>query len=135
MDTAFLSTADAIKIDSNKSENVFAGPDEHNSHEGKGVSEKSKRQGTLLSFIQDVKPSDPNETSLKDVVDAIANLTLKVDSIEKRSKSLTHLALDDKLTRNSLQGLQETENILVLASATELIDFFYDDPLQDAVLH
>ena len=132
--TAFLSTTDAINIDSNKSENVFAGPDEHYSNEDKGVSEKSKRQGTLLSFIGDGKPSDPNETSLKDVMDAIANLTLKVDSIGKQNKSLTHLAFDDELTRNSLKGIREAENILELANATELVDFFYDEHSQDAVL-
>jgi hypothetical protein len=53
---------------------------------------------------------------------ANASLTLKIDSTGKQPQSLTHLAFEDELTRNSLDGVREAKNILELA--TELIDFF-----------
>jgi hypothetical protein len=98
------------------------------------VPKSMKRQSMLLCFKQCEEPSDPAETCLKNIMDAITNLTLKVEGIGKQHQSLTHLAFEDDLTRESVQGVRDARNIWELTNATDLIVFFYDEQSQEAIL-
>ena len=114
----------------------------------------AKKQMTLLCYAEPGKPDGDTVTSLEGVMDAIGpgksdgdtvaslegvmdaigSLSLKVDKIEKQNNSLIKLASEDEDTRKSVMALREAENILQLTKLTQLIQFFYDEQSQTAVL-
>ena len=96
--------------------------------------EKSKRQSSLLAFKQPEEEPIADGKTLTKVLEAISNLTLKVDSIKEDQQSLNTIAFDDDLTRNSVKVMKEAKNVWELAGATELIEFFYDEEQQESIL-
>ena len=75
----------------------------------------SNSQATLLSFT--LKETPTQEPLLKQVLDAILGLSIKVDSIDKRQKTLEHLAFEEDGVRTSVDCMKK---------ATNLIQRFYD---------
>ena len=65
---------------------------------------------------------------------AITNLTLKVDDTRKDHQSLTQIAFDDDLARSSVKLMKEAKNVWEMASATDLIEFFYDEELEESII-
>ena len=53
----------------------------------------SSSQATLLSFA--LKETPTEEPPLKQVLEAISGLSIKVDSIDKRQITLEHLAFEE----------------------------------------
>ncbi len=92
----------------------------------------AKKQTTLLCYAEPGKSDGDTVASLEGVMDAIGSLSLKVDKIEKQNNSLIKLAFED--TQKSVMALREAENILQLTKLTQLIQFFYDEQSQTAVL-
>ena len=74
------------------------------------------------------------DTSLKQVIDAVADLSLKIDSIGKQHKTMVQLALEDGEVQKSLSTMREAENILQLTESTQLLEWFYDETTECAVL-
>ena len=65
---------------------------------------------------------------MKQVIDAVAELNLKVDSIAKQYRTLEQLALEVGKVRKSLSAMKKAENILqVTESSHELLEWFYDE--------
>ena len=95
----------------------------------------AKKQTTLLCFTEPGRSSDGDAVAnLEGVMEAIGGLSLKVDNIEKQHNSLIQLAFENDDTRKTVIALQKAENVLQLAKVTQLIEFFYDEPSQTAIL-
>ena len=97
------------------------------------VTEGAKVPSTLLQF-QKPEVASSAEATLDHVMEAISNLTLKVDNIEKQHVALTQFAFEDGTTRKSITGMREAQNIFQLAEASQLIEWFYDESSETAVL-
>ena len=101
----------------------------------KSANEAAKKETTLLSYAQPKKSDDSSKvTSLENVMDAITSLSLKVDNIEMQHKSLTQLAFEDDNTQKSVVAMRQAENVLQLTKATQLIELFYAEKSQTAIL-
>ena len=95
----------------------------------------SKKQTTLLCYAETGKSDDGDRVaSLEGVMDAIGSLSLKVDNITRHHSSLIQLAFEDDDTRKSVMAMRKVENVLQLAKLTQLIEFFYDEESQTAIL-
>ena len=95
----------------------------------------SKKQTTLLCYAETEKSDDGDRVaSLEGVIDAIGSLSLKVDNITRQHSSLIQLAFEDDDTRKSVMAMRKAENVLQLAKLTQLIEFFYDEESQTAIL-
>ena len=95
----------------------------------------SKKQTTLLCYAETGKSDDGDRVaSLEGVMDAIGSLSLKVDNITRQHSSLIQLAFEDDDTRKSVMAMRKAENVLQLAKLTQLIEFFYDEESQTAIL-
>ena len=92
----------------------------------------SNSQATLLSFA--LKETPTQEPPLKQVLDAISGLSIKVDSIDKRQKTLEHLAFEEDGVRTSIDCMKKATNIVELCEATDLIQWFYDGKTESAIL-
>lgn len=94
-----------------------------------------KNQSTLFTSVGSKRAEETTDTSLKQVIDAVAELNLKVDSIAKQHRTLEQLALEDGKVRRSLSAMRKAENILQLTeSSNELLEWFYDETTECAVL-
>ena len=93
-----------------------------------------KNQSTLLTMTRPTATEQTTDTSLKQVIDAVADLSLKIDSIGKQHKTMVQLALEDGEVQKSLSTMREAENILQLTESTQLLEWFYDETTECAVL-
>lgn len=99
------------------------------------LSTKAKSQATLLSFSKSKITEDTEkDASLKQVIDAVAELSLKVEGIGKQHNTLLHLAFEDREVRDSLQAMQNAKNIVELTESSEFLEWFYDEATECAVL-
>ena len=102
------------------------------------ISQKSsllaKNQKTLLEFAKPSTTVLENDTSIKQVIDAVAELSLKVDSIGKQRTTFLQLAFEDNDVRRSVSAMRKAENILELTESTQLLEWFYDEATECAVL-
>ena len=71
-----------------------------------------KNQNTLLTMTRPMATEQTTDTSLKQVIDAVADLSLKIDNIGKQHKTIVQLALEDGEVQKSLSTMREAENIL-----------------------
>jgi hypothetical protein len=94
----------------------------------------SSSQATLLSFTQKESNTATEEPPLKQVLDAISGLSIKVDSIGKRQETLEHLAFEDDNVRHSIECVRKATNIIELCEATDLIQWFYDEKTESAII-
>ena len=97
------------------------------------VNDVAKVPSTLLQF-QKPEVAISADATLDHVMEAISNLSLKVDNIGKQHVALTELAFEDGTTRKSITGMREAQNIFQLAEASKLIEWFYDESSETAVL-
>lgn len=85
----------------------------------------AKNQKTLLEFAKlDITVLE-KDTSLKQVMDAVAELSLKVDSIAKQHTTFLQLAFEDNDVRKSVSAMRKAENILELTESPQLLEWFY----------
>ena len=75
-----------------------------------------------------------NDISIKQVIDAVAELSLKVDIIGKQHTTFPQLAFEDNDVRRSVSAMRKAENILELTESTQLLEWFYDEATECAVL-
>ena len=95
----------------------------------------TKNQATLLlSFAKSETTDSETDASLKQVMDAVADLSLKVDSIGKQHTTFLQLAFEDNNVRKSVPAMRKAENILVLTESSQLLEWFYDETTECAVL-
>ncbi len=93
-----------------------------------------KNQSTLLTMTRAMATEQTTDTSLKQVIDAVADLSLKIDSIGKQHKTMVQLALEDGEVQRSISTMREAENILQLTESTQLLEWFYNETTECAVL-
>ena len=79
----------------------------------------TKNRKTLLEFAKPGTTFSDNDSSIKQVIDAVAKLSLKVDSIGKQHTTFLQLAFEDKRcskisVRKSVFAMRRAENILEL---------------------
>lgn len=127
---------------SSESESVLEGTDNLINHDGINENDSSsngkaclpsRSQATLLSFTLNETPTE--EPPLKQVLDAISGLSIKVDSIDKRQKTLEHLAFEEEdSVRTSIDSMKKATNIVELCEATDLIQWFHDEKTESAIL-
>ena len=67
-------------------------------------------------------------------MDAISNLSIKMDNINRYHASLTELAFKDSEVRISVNKIREANNIIELSDALPLLQWFHDEPTETAVL-
>ena len=89
-------------------------------------------QATLLSFNPPIHPG--KDLTLENVMDAIAGLFLKVDNFGKQHATLERLVFEDNDARTAVLAMREAKNIYELTDASELLEFFYDEDCETAVL-
>ncbi len=92
-----------------------------------------KVPSTILQF-QKPKIASSAEATLDHVVEAISDPSLKVNNIGKQHVALTQLALEDGTTSKYIAGMRVAQNIFQLAEASKLIECFYDESSETAVL-
>ena len=66
-----------------------------------------KSQSTLLCYSADHPNVSEDEVTLEKIMDAISNLSTKMDNIKKYHASLTELAFKDSEERISVNKIQE----------------------------
>ena len=93
---------------------------------------KKAGQSTLLKFTE--KNSECPDASLESVMEDISNLSIKVDNIGKQHASLAQLAFEDDETRANIVGIRAAENIMQLVEVAKLLQWFYDESSETAVL-
>ena len=93
-----------------------------------------KSQSTLLCYSADHPYVSEDDLTLEKVMDAISNLSIKMDNINKYHASLTELAFKDSEVRISMNKIREANNIIELGDALPLLQWFYDEPTERAVL-
>lgn len=93
-----------------------------------------KNQSTLLTMTRPKATEQKTDTSLKQVIDAVADLSLKIDSIGKQHETMVQLALEDGEVQKSLFTMRKAENILQLTESSQLLEWFYDETTECAVL-
>ena len=94
----------------------------------------AKNQKTLLEFAKPDTTVLEKDASLKQVIDAVAELSLKVENIGKQHTTFLQLAFKDKDVRRSVSAMRKAENILELTESTQLLEWFYDESTECAVL-
>ena len=94
----------------------------------------AKNQKTLLEFAKPDTTVLEKDASLKQVIDAVAELSLKVENIGKQHTTFLQLAFEDKDVRRSVSAMRKAENILELTESTQLLEWFYDESTECAVL-
>ena len=94
----------------------------------------TKNQKTLLGFAKPDTTVLEKDTSLKQVIDAVAELSLKVENIGKQHTTFLQLAFEDKDVQRSVSAMRKAENILELTESTQLLEWFYDESTECAVL-
>ncbi len=82
-------------------------------------------QSTLLHFNQ--QETESSEVSLDKIMEAISNLSLKVDNLGTQHSSLTQLAFEDDETRVDAIKIRAAENIVQLVEASKLLEWSYDE--------
>lgn len=87
----------------------------------------AKNQKTLLEFTKPNTSVLEKDKSLKQVIDAVAELSLKVENIGKQHTSFLQLAFEDKDVGRSVSAMRKAENILELTESTQLLEWFYDE--------
>ncbi len=65
---------------------------------------------------------------------SVEKLSLKVEEMAKKHATLEQLALEDSDVHKSVTAARSTENIIDLSSATKLLQWFYDEGTECAVL-
>lgn len=98
------------------------------------VSEIPSRQTTLLDLKASDKSSLSEGASLKQCLDAISALSIKVDNISSQTSTLKHLACENTETRDSIIEIKESDNIIQMNDATPLLERFYDEDTECGVL-
>jgi hypothetical protein len=93
-----------------------------------------KMQSTLLQFGTCQSDNDRTPVTLEKVMEAIQNLNIKVDDIAKKHSSLAHLACEDSDTSKAIRRLKSAENIIQIAEATNLLEWFYDEDEETGIL-
>ena len=68
-------------------------------------------------------------------MEAISNLSIKVANIGKQHASLAQLAFKDDETRANIVGIRAAENIMQLVEVAKLVQWFFDESSETAVLH
>ena len=94
----------------------------------------AKNQKTLLEFAKLDTTVLEKDTSFKQVMDAVAELSLKVDSIGKQHTTFLQLAFEDNDVQKSVSAMRKAENILELTESSQLLEWFYDEATECAVL-
>ena len=94
----------------------------------------AKNQKTLLEFAKPDTTVLEKDASLKQVIDAVAELSLKVENVGKQHTTFLQLAFEDKDVRRSVSAMGKAENILKLTEFTQLLEWFYDESTECAVL-
>ena len=94
----------------------------------------AKNQKTLLEYAKPDTTVLEKDASLKQVIDAVAELSLKVENIGKQHTTFLQLAFEDKDVRRSVSAMRKAENILELTESTQLLEWFYDESTECAVL-
>lgn len=94
----------------------------------------AKNQKTLLEFAKPDTTVSEEDASLKQVIDAVAELSLKVENIGKQHTTFLHLAFEDKDVRRSVSAMRKAENIVELTESTKLLEWFHDESTECAVL-
>lgn len=101
-------------------------------------SEKSdlsaKNQKTLLEFAKLGTAASKKVTCLEKLVDAVSEMSLKVDNIEMKHTTLLQLAFEDNEARESVSAMRKAENIVELTESTQLLEWYYDEATECAVL-
>lgn len=101
----------------------------------KESSEISKKcQSTLLSFRKQEELKDEKEVSLSQVMQAVEKLSLKVEGIATKHATLEQLAFEDSDVHKCVIAMRSTNNIIELSSASKLLEWFYDEGSENAVL-
>lgn len=99
------------------------------------IPKTTQRQATLLSFKPTVEAIGPTkDLTLENVLDAISSLSLKVDHFGKQYATLEQLVFEDDNVRTAVLAMREAKNIRDLADVSELLEFFYDEDSETAVL-
>ena len=93
-----------------------------------------KNQKTLLEFAKPDTTVLEKDSSLKQVIDAVAELSFKVENIGKQHTTFLQLAFEDKDVRRSVSAMRKAENILELTESTQLLEWFYGKSTECAVL-
>ena len=93
-----------------------------------------KLQSTLLSFKKKEEINDEKEVSLNQVMQSVEKLSLQVEGMAKKHATLEQLAFEDSDVHKSVIAVRSTENIIELSSATKLLQWFYDEGTECAVL-
>ena len=90
---------------------------------------------TLSTLLYLTGNNESSEHSMQSILDAISNLSLKVDKISKYHTSIVEMAFEDSEKRVSTGKLRASENIYQLVGATSLLQWFYDESSETAILH
>lgn len=93
-----------------------------------------KRQSTLLQFGARHSDEGGTKVTLEKVMEAIGKLTVKVDGVAKKHSTVTQLACEDSDTSKAMLRIKSAENILQLAEATNLLEWFYDEDAETGIL-
>ena len=67
-------------------------------------------------------------------MDAIAGLSLKVDHLGQQHSTMERFVFEDCNVRTAVMAMKEARNIFQLVDASELLEFFYDDKSETAIL-
>ncbi|CAB3992085.1 Hypothetical predicted protein [Paramuricea clavata] len=94
----------------------------------------AKSQSTLLCYSTPQSNTSKEDLTLQHVMGAISNLSIKMDNISKQHASLTELAFEDSEVRTSVNKIREANNIVELNDASPLLQWFYDEITETAVL-
>jgi hypothetical protein len=98
----------------------------------------AKNQSTLLTMTRPTATEQTidisEDTSMKQVIDAVADLSIKIDCIGKQHKTMVQLALEDGEIQKSLSTMRKAENILRLTESSQLLEWFYDETTECVVL-
>lgn len=67
-------------------------------------------------------------------MDAIAGLPRKVDHLGNQYSTMERFVFEDCDVRTAVLAMREARNIFQLVDASELLEFFYDDESETALL-
>ena len=101
-----------------------------------GSSTHNKSSSTLLDYVMPVVKSPKKESTLTDVMNAIEKLDIKVSNVGKSYTAMSKLAFEDedKDLQKDICAMRKADNINQLVDATDLIEMFYDEFSETAVL-
>ena len=95
-------------------------------------------QTTLFDFSKSVNTcatsGSGEDASMKHVLDAISALSIKIDTFSDQHRSLEQLACEDNEVRRSVQEIRKANNIIELNNATQLLEWYYDEITECAIL-